>query len=115
MLPVIVNAPSGSKFLRAPSTRLSLMKIGVRASTSTPIGTLTKKIHSQPRALVRMPPSRTPIAAPLPPSAPQTPSALLRSDPSANAWLTMESADGRSEEHTSELQSRVDLVCRLLL
>src|SRR5438105_12853600 len=24
-------------------------------------------------------------------------------------------ADGRSEEHTSELQSRVDLVCRLLL
>src|SRR5438105_11462373 len=23
--------------------------------------------------------------------------------------------DGRSEEHTSELQSRVDLVCRLLL
>src|SRR5438105_12768064 len=25
------------------------------------------------------------------------------------------SCDGRSEEHTSELQSRVDLVCRLLL
>src|SRR5207247_9096967 len=25
------------------------------------------------------------------------------------------SNDGRSEEHTSELQSRVDLVCRLLL
>src|SRR5438105_11665360 len=25
------------------------------------------------------------------------------------------SPDGRSEEHTSELQSRVDLVCRLLL
>src|SRR5699024_11656533 len=28
-------------------------------------------------------------------------------------WL--ESADARSEEHTSELQSRFDLVCRLLL
>src|SRR5207249_11878618 len=26
-----------------------------------------------------------------------------------------ESQDGRSEEHTSELQSRFDLVCRLLL
>src|SRR2546422_5622277 len=26
-----------------------------------------------------------------------------------------ESADGRSEEHTSELQSRLHLVCRLLL
>src|SRR5699024_11629055 len=29
----------------------------------------------------------------------------------AKVWL----ADQRSEEHTSELQSRVDLVCRLLL
>src|SRR5438105_7837937 len=27
----------------------------------------------------------------------------------------LESGHGRSEEHTSELQSRVDLVCRLLL
>src|SRR5437867_5187341 len=29
--------------------------------------------------------------------------------------LGLESADGRSEEHTSELQSPYDLVCRLLL
>src|SRR5699024_11279563 len=28
-----------------------------------------------------------------------------------NVWL--ESVEGRSEEHTSELQSRFDLVCRL--
>src|SRR5699024_11877121 len=28
---------------------------------------------------------------------------------------SMESVHGRSEEHTSELQSRFDLVCRLLL
>src|SRR2546421_8166691 len=27
----------------------------------------------------------------------------------------VQAADGRSEEHTSELQSRSDLVCRLLL
>src|SRR2546428_4013731 len=33
---------------------------------------------------------------------------LLRAD----LWVF---ADGRSEEHTSELQSRSDLVCRLLL
>src|SRR5438105_5671149 len=32
---------------------------------------------------------------------------------SSAAWWTASS--GRSEEHTSELQSRVDLVCRLLL
>src|SRR5438105_7708558 len=31
------------------------------------------------------------------------------------AWNCWRNAGGRSEEHTSELQSRVDLVCRLLL
>src|SRR5699024_12090821 len=30
-------------------------------------------------------------------------------------WLWVQSVDERSEEHTSELQSRFDLVCRLLL
>src|SRR5690349_23569754 len=30
-------------------------------------------------------------------------------------WLTLRYGAGRSEEHTSELQSRRDLVCRLLL
>src|SRR6266496_1142874 len=33
----------------------------------------------------------------------------------AGPWLTMIGARSRSEEHTSELQSRRDLVCRLLL
>ena len=33
-------------------------------STSAPTGTLTKKIHSQPRYLVMIPPKRTPAAAP---------------------------------------------------
>src|SRR5437868_12744070 len=32
------------------------------------------------------------------------------SDTTSDGWLTL-----RSEEHTSELQSRFDLVCRLLL
>src|SRR5699024_12568526 len=31
------------------------------------------------------------------------------------SWCTSTAAAGRSEEHTSELQSRFDLVCRLLL
>src|SRR2546421_6900017 len=31
------------------------------------------------------------------------------------AWRMVERAQCRSEEHTSELQSRSDLVCRLLL
>src|SRR5438105_9444843 len=33
----------------------------------------------------------------------------------ANSAITANAAVNRSEEHTSELQSRVDLVCRLLL
>src|SRR3712207_8844763 len=35
--------------------------------------------------------------------------------PAAAAWATRWSATRRSEEHTSELQSRQYLVCRLLL
>src|SRR5699024_12029827 len=33
----------------------------------------------------------------------------------AKSWLPLGSTSTRSEEHTSELQSRFDLVCRLLL
>src|SRR6266536_5714671 len=47
---------------------------------------------------------------------------LFRSTSPVWSWLQpltsrslQESRGGRSEEHTSELQSRVDLVCRLLL
>src|SRR5437868_13545194 len=45
--------------------------------------------------------------------------AKLRAQPLAEVRLTFDSLGGRalerSEEHTSELQSRFDLVCRLLL
>src|SRR5690349_23268348 len=34
---------------------------------------------------------------------------------SVDYYIRLEQARGRSEEHTSELQSRRDLVCRLLL
>src|SRR2546422_8101596 len=34
---------------------------------------------------------------------------------SASAWLAHAEGKDRSEEHTSELQSRLHLVCRLLL
>src|SRR6266536_5511156 len=44
---------------------------------------------------------------------------LFRSTPSTSRrpipWPGATTPGGRSEEHTSELQSRVDLVCRLLL
>src|SRR5699024_12878938 len=35
--------------------------------------------------------------------------------PPTFVWITCASSRTRSEEHTSELQSRFDLVCRLLL
>jgi hypothetical protein len=53
-----------------------------------------KKIHSQLRASVRIPPSRTPAAAPKPPTAPQTPSAMLRSRPSTKVVERIERAAG---------------------
>ena len=59
-----------------------------------PTGTLTKKIHSHESTSVRTPPSRTPAAAPKPPTAPQTPSARLRSRPSAKVTERIESAAG---------------------
>ena len=43
-----------------------------------------------------MPPSRTPAAPPEPATAPQTPSALLRSAPSANVVVTIDSAAGET-------------------
>src|SRR5438105_5843612 len=41
---------------------------------------------------------------------PRAPFSRARASPSRPRWTS-----ARSEEHTSELQSRVDLVCRLLL
>ena len=74
------TAPGRSKVFTLES-RLSSSRIGARTIASTPTGTLTKKIHSQLRASVRIPPMRTPAAAPKPPTAPQTPSAMFRSRP----------------------------------
>ena len=70
--------------------------IGASAAAATPIGTLTNSTHSQLSASVSTPPSRTPAAPPEPATAPQTPSALLRSAPSANVVVTSDSAAGDS-------------------
>src|SRR5690242_21164316 len=41
--------------------------------------------------------------------------AIKPAQPYLDHWTTLKLVDGRSEEHTSELQSHVNLVCRLLL
>src|SRR2546422_8241515 len=45
----------------------------------------------------------------------RSPSTLCRVWTASSAWLSTNSLSSRSEEHTSELQSRLHLVCRLLL
>src|SRR5262245_16604690 len=99
-------APAASKRRRLRAARLSRSSMGVRASTIAPAGTLTKKIHDQPKALVSAPPSRTPAAAPLPEAAPQTPSARLRSRPSANVVVRMDRAAGESNAAPSPWRAR---------
>src|SRR2546421_2276114 len=59
-------------------------------------------------------PYTTLFRSPDPRSAPGTPPLLLPAPPPATSGARL-TALLRSEEHTSELQSRSDLVCRLLL
>ena len=63
----------------------------VRTIATIPIGTLTKKIHSQPRLSVIKPPISGPTATAPPTVAPQTPNAVARSLP-WNSWPISASA-----------------------
>ena len=92
--PVTVTAPATSKCRAISGARLSRTTLGTISKTPRPIGTLTKKIHSQPTNSVSTPPTSSPIAAPPPAIAPRIPSALLRSDPSSNVTVTIEKTDG---------------------
>src|SRR3954470_10197100 len=90
---VTSTAPSASNDFMDVS-RLSCRRRGARKNAATPTGTLTKKIHDQLNASVSTPPSRTPAAAPKPPTAPHTPSATLRSRPSEKVVVRIDSAAG---------------------
>ena len=89
-----VTAPATSKWRVADSERLSAISAGRARRRRAPTGTFTHSTHSQPRPSVRTPPSSTPAAPPEPATAPQTPSALLRSEPSRKVVVTIESAAG---------------------
>jgi hypothetical protein len=103
---VTVNAPAKSKVRCPSSARLSRRRKGLTATSAIPTGTLMKKIQDQASELVRNPPSRTPAAAPLPETAPQTPSAMLRSRPSAKVVVRIESAAGASSAPPSPWVAR---------
>ena len=104
--PVIDAAPAVSKWRWSRSARLSFSSSGLITSTTTPTGTLMKKIQDQLSALVSAPPSRTPAAPPLPEAAPQIPRATLRSRPSLNVVVRIESAAGASSAAPSPCRPR---------
>ena len=90
---MIETAPATSKW-RGPLIRLSGRMRVAKSAVARPIGTFTNSTHSQPAYWVSMPPSSTPAAPPEPATAPHTPSARLRSAPSAKVVVTIDSAAG---------------------
>ena len=71
-----------------------------------PIGRLMKKIQRQERVSVSRPPSTSPTAPPPAAIALQTPSAWVRSRPSANVVVTIESAAGETRAAPSPCSAR---------
>ncbi len=84
---VKVKSP-GKSIGSGSGARTFLTLTSVRTMAAIPIGTLTKKIHSQPRASVRMPPISGPIATAPPTVAPQMPIAFPRSRPSNSCAIS---------------------------
>src|SRR3977135_1118120 len=82
---VIVTAPptAYAPFPTASARRSGTIR-GASASTTAPMGTLTKNTQRQLSSCTSTPPSSRPTAPPAPAIAPQTDSARLRSGPSAN-------------------------------
>ncbi len=107
----MVTAPATSKARAWSEARLSAISRGARAKAIRLTGTFTHSTHSQPRPSVRMPPSRTPAAPPAPATAPQTPSALLRSAPSRKIVVTIESAAGEMIAAPSPWAARAAISC----
>src|SRR5256884_239736 len=93
-------------------------------NTGFPAGVADRRLASVPAIMARKPRRarsclRSGTSAPIPPIC--MPTELMLAKPhSANVAIVKETGSsagfmGRSEEHTSELQSRLHLVCRLLL
>src|SRR5699024_11715503 len=89
-------------------------RTSLSAVPNTPALTSLKTSRSAPlrRALRR---ARSRAAAPSPPVSAAKPTIAGRAAPPRETTLWRRMSWVRSEEHTSELQSRFDLVCRLLL
>jgi hypothetical protein len=94
---VIATAPSTSyPPFETRSERLSGTILGASASTTAPIGTLTKKTQRQLSSSTITPPRSSPMAPPAPAMAPHTASARFRSGPSAKVVRMIDSAAGET-------------------
>ena len=91
---VTVIAPAMSKALCARTSFDSGTYRSAATKTAIPTGMLTKKIHGHENASTRIPPSRSPTAAPPTAIAAQTLIALLRAGPSSKVVVMIESAAG---------------------
>ena len=90
------TAPVRSK-CRVPSARaVAGISRAPSATATMPSGTLTAKIACQPNAWVKTPPSSAPEEAPSPPTAPHAARPRLRSRPSANEAVMIDSVAGDS-------------------
>ena len=92
--PVARMVPRMSKSARRARWRSPLISQKIATSTSTAASGLTNITQRQPGPSVSRPPRSTPAAEASPPTAPQTPSAVLRSEPSLNVVVRIESAAG---------------------
>src|SRR5439155_3561324 len=98
------------------SAQVSALKARLRRAPSSPV-------QPQPRAQPPTRPATQPVTAAAPTRPSQRPPSqlvaqpapLARLDVAGDSLTQVEARERRSEEHTSELQSRGHLVCRLLL
>src|SRR5207248_11162658 len=104
------SAPASALFSAAltPPTHLSPLSLHDALPICSTTGAEAGPAVSRPALTPASGPSHAPIRFP---AAPQP--GLLVSDPTTPGRNTQ--VEPRSEEHTSELQSPYDLVCRLLL
>ena len=91
-----VTAPATSLVSGFSSAALFEIMRSERSAAAIPIGRLMKKTQRQESVSVRIPPSTNPAAPPPAAIALQTPSAFVRSLPSANVVVMMASAAGET-------------------
>ena len=89
-----VSAPPMSKSPWAPTPGSDGTQRSDPATTPIPTGTLTKNTHGHEKAVVRIPPSNRPLEPPAALTRPQAASAWVRSAPSGNVVVRIESEAG---------------------